>query len=159
VKEVLYHRANCPIFKSSQRQTDRAAHSTIAKRRDDLSHFLRCDQQVAVIKQHYQANDWDRVEKSFQADPSAVGLLVEAEPHIRRVFGEGVEVLLDMTPDASGSDHPFLYARIWAGEARLEVSRKLRRFDERWWLDAGKGDAWLESAITTQPFEEAAVAI
>lgn len=55
-----------------------------------------------------------------------------------------------MTPDPSGADHPFLYARILTTETRREASRKLRLFDEEWWLDAGsRVDARLEFTVST----------
>lgn len=116
--------------------------------------------QIAVIKKHYQAHDWHRVESYLQADPLSAQLLVEAERHLPRVFGDSVEVFLDVTPDPSGIDHPFLYARIRTGEPRREVSKKLHRFDEEWWLDAGAGvDARLEFTVATPPAGEQAVAV
>lgn len=122
--------------------------------------FADVTERVKVIKQRYQATDWQRVERYLQDDPLSAELLVEAKRHIQRVFGGSAEVFLDVTPDPTGVDHPFLYARIQTGEARHEVSRKLRQFDEEWWLDVvTQGDARLEFAAATRPLEEAAVAI
>ncbi len=115
---------------------------------------------ITVIKQQYKANDWHCVESYLQADLSSADLLVEATRHLRRIFGEGAQVLLDITRDPTGVDHPFLYARVWTGEKRHEVSRKLHQFDEEWWLEASaRVDARLEFAIAAQPIEEKAVAI
>lgn len=81
---------------------------------------------IAIIKQNYRASDWQRVERYLQADPPSMELLLEAKRHIKGVFGGAVEVFLDVTPDPSGADHPFLYARILTTETRREASRKLR---------------------------------
>ena len=115
---------------------------------------------IAIIKQNYRASDWQRVERYLQDDPLSAGLLVEAKRHIKGVFGGAVEVFLDVTPDPSGADHPFLYARILTTETRREASRKLRLFDEEWWLDAGsRVDARLEFTVSTPIVEGTAVAI
>lgn len=45
---------------------------------------------IAIIKQNYRASDWQRVERYLQADPPSMEMLLEAERHIKGVFGGAV---------------------------------------------------------------------
>jgi len=63
-------------------------------------------------------------------------LLLEACSELRKVFGDGVDIVVERADDPEGTDiEPMLFALVQTSLDGQEAAQALDRFNDAWWLD------------------------
>lgn len=105
----------------------------MATARDDAAHSTRVLERVAKA---YDVRDAPRVTGFLIANPYLGPLLIEAREQIERFFPSSRKPAVDLVVDSESEDHEQIFVSIAECATAAELLKRLRAFDETWWLDA-----------------------
>lgn len=105
----------------------------------DQSESLPADLQ-SLVNSNYRFCGFEEVSAFLERFPRLIGLLHEAVPQVRRIFGTETTINLEVVADPDGRDLPELFASIAVPASSGSALDKLERFDEEWWLSAAQPD-------------------
>jgi hypothetical protein len=89
---------------------------------------------AAAIAGIYRLPGRLEVNRFLHNHPQVVPLLIEASPHLERIFSSRAELELGVLTDMESSTAE-LYAIIRTGDAPDAAFSKLAEFDRSWWLN------------------------
>jgi hypothetical protein len=101
----------------------------------NLTTNVASERDIATVTATYRPRDRAEVDRFLHAHPQIVPLLVEASPHLERIFSSAAELELDVFTDLE-STAAELYAIIRTGGDPDTAFSKLEEFDRSWWLNA-----------------------
>lgn len=84
----------------------------------------------------YSVRDPSRVQGFLELHPSLAGLLLEAFPQIRGVFGRESAPVLEVLSDPESPSDDRLFVLVGTSSPVEEALGRLARLDETWWLRA-----------------------
>ena len=111
---------------------------------------LHVDSHVEEMLSEYQVASADVLRAIAGRSPTVVETLSEARKVIRKYFGSGTpaHLMLQADPEIRGSEPIVVEVRTPAD--MKDAFERLERFDEEWWLDAGRKES-AEICILTVP--------
>jgi hypothetical protein len=111
--------------------------SLVAERATGLEGIGKVASAIELVRSQYKFRQDSAVRAFVAAHSFLVPILLEAPEQIRRVFGDTVqlELQIESEPDAE-SDTEELFLLILSSGDFNESRQKLRELDRRWWLAA-----------------------
>ena len=91
---------------------------------------------IQVLSELYVLRDYTEVAQFVRQHPQLISPLLEAVERIDQLFGASTMTKLDIVRDPESHNQGELYAFIQTNLAVDEALKRLRRFDEGWWLTA-----------------------
>ena len=89
------------------------------------------------LQEFYTLADIEEVRRFLRVYPDAANVMIEAWPHIERIFGPNSRVVLEVTFDPESEnlrDFEELFGNIQTSLPVEEALRRLRQLDDEWFL-------------------------
>lgn len=88
----------------------------------------------------------DGVQEFLRKHPALIAVLLDAYPHLARIFGTP-HLTLNVVRDSEGEGEDELFAYITTTEPVDEALAKLDQFDEEWFLDQDQTEGRLNFSL------------
>lgn len=102
----------------------------------DVALTLDPTPEIARLRLRTEFRDGTEVAAFLELHAGVANALLNAIDRIPEFFGEGAPIALEMLWDPENPEHDALYALIQTSLPAEEALRRLKRFDEAWWLGA-----------------------